>query len=202
MRKIPSVFKRDYDTGRLIDEVTPGCEWVLAGEGVATVKWDGTCCLVRDGKLYRRHDRKPRKGRRNDGPPFTAAMAKDAPPNWEPCQDAPDAHTGHWPGWIPVGDGPEDKWYREPFDGPPDLSDGTYELVGPKINGNPGAWPVHCFIPHGAQEAGVDEERDFLHTRVRLASLPHEGIVYHHSDGRMAKVKRRDFGLAWPLEGT
>ena len=24
-----------------------------------------------------------------------------------------------------------------------------------------------------------------------------EGIVWHHPDGRMAKIKRRDFGLEW-----
>ena len=26
-----------------------------------------------------------------------------------------------------------------------------------------------------------------------------EGIVWHHPDGRMAKIKRRDFGLSWPI---
>jgi hypothetical protein len=27
-----------------------------------------------------------------------------------------------------------------------------------------------------------------------------EGIVWHHQDGRMAKIKRRDFGYPWPPE--
>ena len=57
MRKIPSLFKRDYEGTRLVyDEVVPGSEWVLAGEGVATRKWDGTACMVRDGRLYKRYD--------------------------------------------------------------------------------------------------------------------------------------------------
>ena len=25
-----------------------------------------------------------------------------------------------------------------------------------------------------------------------------EGIVWHHPDGRMVKIKARDFGLPWP----
>jgi len=52
MQKIITVFQRNYDTDRLVrDEVVPGAEWVLAGEGIATRKWDGTCCMLREGKL-------------------------------------------------------------------------------------------------------------------------------------------------------
>lgn len=62
MQKILSLYARNYDTDRRVrDEVVPGAEWVLAGEGVATRKWDGTSCLVRGGRLYRRYDAK--KGR-------------------------------------------------------------------------------------------------------------------------------------------
>jgi hypothetical protein len=25
-----------------------------------------------------------------------------------------------------------------------------------------------------------------------------EGVVWYHEDGRMVKIKRRDFGLKWP----
>ena len=49
MKKIPTLFKRTYDGPRIkgiTDEVAPGLEWVLAGEGLATVKIDGTCCAV------------------------------------------------------------------------------------------------------------------------------------------------------------
>lgn len=31
-----------------------------------------------------------------------------------------------------------------------------------------------------------------------LTSHPVEGLVFHHPDGRLAKIKRRDFGLRWP----
>lgn len=44
MRKVISLFKRDYEGTRLVfDEVVEGAEWVVAGEGIATRKWDGTC---------------------------------------------------------------------------------------------------------------------------------------------------------------
>ena len=46
MRKIPTLFVREFLPNHKIiitDQVAPGCEWVLAGEGVATRKLDGTC---------------------------------------------------------------------------------------------------------------------------------------------------------------
>ena len=55
MNKIPTLFVRDPENmSRVTREVTPGCEWVLAGEGVATRKWDGTNVLVevRDGRCF------------------------------------------------------------------------------------------------------------------------------------------------------
>jgi hypothetical protein len=60
MKKIPSLFKREYGSkARLIyDEIVPGTEWAHAGEGVTTRKIDGTSCLIRDGKLYKRYDAK------------------------------------------------------------------------------------------------------------------------------------------------
>lgn len=41
MKKMPTLFIRVFYDHSIIDtinEVTPGCEWVLAGEGVATEK--------------------------------------------------------------------------------------------------------------------------------------------------------------------
>ena len=53
MRKIISLFQRNYDGDRLVrNEVVPGAEWVVAGEGVATRKWDGTACLVENGFVF------------------------------------------------------------------------------------------------------------------------------------------------------
>ena len=61
MKKIPSLFMRDFagDPRRVLPALTPGCEWVLHNEGVATRKRDGTACLVDEvGRLWRRYDAK------------------------------------------------------------------------------------------------------------------------------------------------
>ncbi len=63
MKKIPTIFVRDWDgtigpppARFVLNEPHPDCEWVFAGEGVPRQKIDGTACLVRDGRLYKRHE--------------------------------------------------------------------------------------------------------------------------------------------------
>lgn len=175
MKKIISLYQRNYDGDRLVrDELVPGAEWVAAGEGVATRKFDGTCCMVRGGKLFKRYD---------------AKAGKVPPAGFEPAQE-PDAATGHRPGWLPVGDGQDDRWHREAMK--PDLPDGTYELVGPKVQGNPEGFDVHTLVRHGA-ELLFDVPRTFAELKKYLRAVPIEGIVWHHPDGRMVKIKRKDF---------
>lgn len=187
MQKIISLFKRDYEGNRqVIDEGVEGAEWVIAGEGVATRKWDGTSCLIKDGRLYKRYD---------------AKHGKNPPDGFVPAQD-PDPITGHWPGWLPVRDGKEDQWHREAFNRyesglrGADWGDGTYELVGPKINGNKDNFSGHMLVKHGLLEiAGVP--RTYSELKVWIADKNIEGIVWHHPDGRMVKIKKKDFGYKW-----
>ena len=181
MRKIISLFQRNYDGDRLVrNEVVPGAEWVLAGQGIATRKFDGTCCMVRDGVLYKRYD---------------AKKGKTPPEGFEPAQD-PDPVTGHWPGWLAVGGGPDDRWHREAVlpDSPVNcgLLDGTYELCGPKIQGNPEGFTGHTLVRHGAHVLH-DAPREFDGLKAYLEAREFEGIVWHHQDGRMVKIKRKDF---------
>lgn len=183
MEKIISLFARNYDGDRLVrDEVVPGAEWVLAGEGRATLKLDGTSCLVKDGRLYKRYD---------------AKKGKTPPADFMPAQEEPDAVTGHWPGWVPVGDGPDDRWHVEAFSNQSSLPDGTYELVGPKVQGNPYSHKFHYLYRHGAEKLDA-APRSFDALREWFNQNPLvEGIVWHHPDGRMVKIKRRDFGFKW-----
>jgi hypothetical protein len=206
MKKIPSLFKRDYEGTRLVyDELVPGSEWVVNGQGVATVKHDGTACMVRDGKLFKRYDRKmiKRSYKRRKQPGFSPTLAdyRSAPAGWEPCEPEPNHHTGHWPGWVPVGDEPESKWHREALQRYKYPTNGTYELVGPKINGNPYKLLFHDLWPHGFEEYPPNNEppRDFAGLSNWFQENQVEGIVWHHLDGRMVKIKRRDFGLSWPV---
>lgn len=182
MKKIISLFQRNYDGDRLVrDELVPGAEWVAAGEGVATRKLDGTCCMVSAGLLYKRYD---------------AKHGKPPPQGFIPAQEA-DPVTGHSPGWLLVGDGNEDRWHREAWDnarqGREVVPDGTYELVGPKIQGNPERFATHALIRHGIEILMAPRTFDGL--RECLAGHDIEGIVWHHPDGRMVKIKLKDFGL-------
>lgn len=185
MTKIPSLFMRNYETDRLCrDEVVPGCEWVLAGEGVATRKLDGTCCMVRDGKLYKRYEVK---------------VGGTLPPSFEPANDV-DENTGKQQGWVPVGVGPEDRWHNDAWrtfqsDYGRMPTDGTYELLGPKVQSNPEKVDAHVLIPHATAPQLSDCPRAFAALREWFADKDIEGVVFHHPDGRMAKVKKKDFGL-------
>lgn len=183
MKKIKTLFKRDFQGNRQVyDEVNPGCEWVINGDGVATRKYDGTCCLVRDGKLYKRYEVKG---------------DRVAPPDFELVDSDPE--TGKSYGWVQVGWGSEDKWYREAITGGnPDktsLADGTYELLGPKVQSNPEHAESHYLKPHAKAEQYTNVPTDFDDLKQWLVDKDIEGIVWHHPDGRMVKIKKKDFGL-------
>jgi hypothetical protein len=179
MKKIPTLFERDWkgDPARVIDQVHPGCEWVLAGEGKPTLKQDGTCCMIQDGNLFKR-----RELRGIDRAPSGFRLIEF------------DVSTDKSVGWVPVGDGPEDRYHREAFAEPDrTFPDGTYELLGPKIQGNPERASCHTLIPHGVNIL-ADVPRTFDGLRAWLQHQDMEGVVFHHPDGRMAKIKLRDFG--------
>jgi hypothetical protein len=181
MKKIPTLFERDWDgdRSRVLDRVHPDCGWVLAGEGVATRKVDGTCCLIRDGRLYKRQEFKP---------------GQAIPDDFE--EVGFDAETEKRVGWRPVGEGPEDQWHHEAFANLAEKADGTYEMVGPRTQGNPEKYPTQTLVPHTIATLGMVDAppRDFAGLRAYLAERDIEGIVFHHPDGRMAKIKKRDFG--------
>jgi hypothetical protein len=204
MKKIPTIFLRDWNDPKhpITIAENPACGWVFRGEGVATRKLDGTACLIKDGKLYKRRTIKVED----------AAQAEFPAPAGSIFLGAED---GNLIGWVPVGDGPEDQYHREAFKrflpdlipNAPHPRDGTYELVGPHIQGNPEHLDCDQLIRHGEGLAGPLEvvlPKNFLtFTGIRsYFTLPEnhhiEGIVWHHPDGRMAKIKGRDFGLRRP----
>lgn len=54
MKKIPTLFERVYENHKVVgitDKVTPGCEVVLSGKAIPTVKWDGAACAIINGGL-------------------------------------------------------------------------------------------------------------------------------------------------------
>ena len=181
MKKIPTLFKRNPNNMReVLNEPNPDCEWVFAGEGIATRKYDGTCCLIRDNKLFKRRELK-----KGEVPPLEFELADF------------DKTTGKSVGWMPVSrEVKEDKWHVEAFnDG---MEDGTYELLGPKVQGNPEKYEQHTLVPHNKAEQFLDVPRNFDGLREWILSKDIEGIVFHHPNGQMAKIKKRDFGMRRP----
>lgn len=135
--------------------------------------------MVKGGILYKRYD---------------AKQGKTPPHGFIPAQD-PDPVTKHWPGWLEVDkNNPMDQWFVEAFTGME--ADGTYELVGPKIQGNPEKQEKHKLVSHRGAEQFIDCPRTFGGIREFLLHRDIEGIVFHHPDGRMVKIKKKDFGLS------
>ncbi len=172
MVKIPTMFVRDESKPGhpVTSEWKPECLWMRDGEGVATVKIDGTNVKIDNGQLFKRQKPKERD--------YDEA-------SYVPCDRA----------------NPADRWAFEAFDAG-HQGDGIYELVGPKIQGNPHKHLAHGLVPvvpfGFALRVLVDVERTYDGLKRFLAATPVEGLVFHHPDGRMAKIKRRDFGLMWP----
>ena len=187
MKKIPTLFEREFANHRVVgitDKVCEGMEWVLRGEGVATVKWDGSCCAIIDGVFYKRYD---------------AKAGKTPPAGAIPCCD-PDPVTGHHPHWLPVNwCNPADKWFVAAFDNSMYAANGTYEAIGAQFQGNPYNLAVDNLIPHGCTSLIVP--RTFEGIRDYLEKNAIEGIVFWKGGEPMCKIKRSDFGLPWPAKG-
>ena len=194
MRKIPTLLVRDTDDLRHVtDDVHPDCDWVLAGEGVATRKYDGTCVMFDGESWWARRIVKPDKAT-PDGflqVDFDSVTGKTV--GWEPMEASGFAkafqqavNAGTPVNFDDTGDGVKQVWLP-----------GTYELVGPKINGNPEGMDQHMLLRHADAQiwTGIGHQRGIEHIKADVSMLGHagwEGLVWHHPDGRMAKLKARD----------
>lgn len=197
MQKIPTLFVRDENDRRYVTEqVTPGCEWVLAGEGVATRQYNGVCVLY-----------DPTLGVDDLGVPLSTVPqlqgwwvrrvvkeGQDIPPGFVPVDADPAGRRAI--GWEPADTSPCARWLEEAVtaaagrgDGP---GTGTHELIGQKINRNPEKVKGHRLIAHADADV-LDAPRTYEGLRTWLPTQPYEGVVFHHPDRRMAKAKRRDF---------
>ena len=187
MKKIPTLFEREFANHKVVgitDKVYPGMEWVLEGEGIATIKIDGSCCAIIGGKFYKRYD---------------AKRGKKPPEGAIPCCEA-DPVTGHHPHWLLVDESqPDSKWHikaRECM--PANLPDGTYEIVGPHFQGNPHNFYFDQLIPHGAEWVAVERSFEGIREYLRLHAI--EGLVFWKDGEPQCKIKRSDFGFEWPVK--
>lgn len=185
MKKIPTLFERVFENNKKVGikpNVTEGMEWVLNGEGIATIKIDGACCAIINGEFYKRYD---------------AKKGKKAPDGAIPCCE-PDPVTGHHPHWVKVDkNNPADRWFVYAL-AHTTLSkncDGTYEAIGLHFNGNPYKMVEDKLVPHGHHCVAV--ERTFEGIRKYLEENYIEGLVFWKDGAPKCKIKRSDFGFEW-----
>jgi hypothetical protein len=182
MEKIPTLFERD-ERFRVVDRPRQECAWVFDGEGTGTEKLDGTNVrlTVRAGQLVRVEKRRnPSKAQKEQG------------------------IVDGW--YVDAGGASEDRWILEAAQRT-DVStwpDGEHscEALGPRIQGNGLGLAEHLCVPFNLEVPEYAQvPRTFEGLREFLATLESryapghlaEGIVFHHTDGRRAKIKRKDF---------
>lgn len=183
MQKIDTVFERGDNFG-VVPKVVAGCEWVLKGDGTPTEKLDGTNVriTVEKGKIVlveKRRNPSKEEARRGMEPGYTDA-SRDNPADKHIFRAVDGTSVSEWP-------------------------DGKHECeaVGPKIQGNPLELASPTLYPFRLSPVILDEiaSRTFetikdwvlgLESRYAPNHLA-EGIVFHHPDGRMAKIKLKDF---------
>ena len=205
MRKIPTLFERTYENHKVVgitDKLTAdGLQVVLDGKTFPTIKTDGSCCAVINGRWYKR---------------FDAKKGKKIPEGAIPCQSEPDEITGHWPHWVELNaEKAEDKWFIEAFknyfsllkdtDGKfvnKNIPDGTYEAIGLHFQGNPYNLKIDTLYEHGSdiiydlkdKPLTLEILKEYLTTHIM------EGIVFWYKGNPICKIKRSDFGLEWPVK--
>jgi hypothetical protein len=190
MQKIPTAFLRDENDRKYVTDVpNPDCAWVFEGLGTATRKLDGTCVMLDEhGGWWARREIKAGK----EAPPYFVAADHD---------DV----TGKTMGWEPIGYSSFARWHAEAVENIESIGEderhipwtpGTFELIGPKVNGNPEKRAEHTLIRHSSAEVFAFDDRSFTELRRILLFLAEkygcEGVVFHHEDGRMTKLKARD----------
>lgn len=202
MKKLKTLFVKDFNTGLVSDIPSIGTDWVFNGEGRATIKIDGSSVLKSENTFYRRMDRKLNKKfssmkKRNPNLDIKIEMFKEAPKGWIPAESSPDLKSGHWPGWTPLDESnPNDAFHFEAIeDG--DFVDGTYELVGPSLMRNIYGLDKHMLVQHAIYE--VHPERSYQGIKKFLENHYIEGIVFHRDNSTedMFKIRRKDFGIVW-----
>jgi hypothetical protein len=198
MKKIPTIFPKDEnDLSRVVNsDIMPDINHFK-------IKVDGTACMIKDGRPYCRFDAKLFKRKKGKVIHYTIDEVKAKLPEGAiACQD-PDSKSGHYPHWIPVkSDDPSQKYILEGFNNIPDdmKIDGTYECVGPKLQGNPHGEDKHIWIPHFSEKLivnieGLDKYDKFSYLSDFLKDFPFEGLVAYNSDNiPIGKIRRSDFG--------
>jgi hypothetical protein len=173
-----------------------------------TAKMDGTCCYIKDGKIFARQDVK---------------LLANAPPEWFPTAGTEPDKNGHIIGFRPLDRKRGDKWHLLALDQSDsskatfleydklaktfyyatraitDFNGKTCELLGPSVNGNKHKLDRQAYIIHGSVEVNAPWRS---HSELKAwldgeEGILYEGIVIHDvGNGTVHKCHREHLGGA------
>lgn len=199
MKKIPTILPKDpNDLGKVI----PGK--LIDGISYFKIKIDGTSCMIKDGVLYSRYDIKTKFKKKGKEIILTNEELKAKIPEGAIACQEPDEKSGHWPHWVIVKeDDISKKYILEAFNNLENKIDGTYEAIGPKIQGNPHIESKHIMIPHFSDKLNIqiDEEEmkenpyqyfeEFFNKAFYWEGL----VAYNDKDEPIGKIRKSDYGI-------
>ena len=186
IKKMPALFVTNWETHEVTEEINPKAAWIFSEPAHPTLKKDGTSITINeDGTIYAR--RAVKKG-------------KTAPEGFIAAETDP--NTGHTFGLEPVAQSGFYKMFTQALKGKT-LPPGTYELCGPKINGNPEKLTEPVLYPHGAETATDIPDMRTVKPEEAYAKLKEifskykengvEGVVWIGANGKRAKLRVKDF---------
>lgn len=210
LSKINTIFEYVYDekgrpTGKTIDQLVEDLKNVKNIK--VTAKMDGTCCLIKDGKIYARQDVKD---------------ISKAPDDWFPTAGVEKDKGGHIIGFRPLDVKKGDKWHLMAIEKDKarfleynngkffytmknidEFNEKTCELVGPHVNGNKHQLSKHAYIIHGSVEVNAPWEthkeiKEWLDNYGKI----YEGIVIHNfENNKLYKCHRGHLGGSFIWSG-
>lgn len=184
MKKIPTLFLRDTVNPLMVTrKISPVCEWVARDEGLAYRKWDGQPILLQDGLMYKRYTGDLKEYSGNPLAAISCGEDGDGTPIWwvlvTYCNG--DRH-------ILAAMETQRLWGKD--------NNGTYEIVGPNFCHNRESRDKDVLMKHVSHDIFPRAPANFLELVEWIRKLDIEGLVWHHPDGRMAKIKKCDLGLS------
>lgn len=196
--KIPTIFQKNVLNLSLVID-SP----IMEGIKYFKVKINGTTCMIKDGIPYCKYDIKLFRIKNNERIYLTKEELDNKIPVDSISCEEPDFLSGHWPHWVKLSKAnPNHKYILEAYDNLliKDI-DGTYEAIGPKIQGNLHNEDYHIMIPHFAKELDVKINMEdytldpFRYFQIALEDFNWEGLIaYNEKDEPIGQIRRSHFG--------
>jgi hypothetical protein len=217
LSKIDAVFEYIRDekgrpNGQTIDKLIDKLNVSSSSKNIkVTAKFDGTCCYIKDNKIFARQDVKKH--------------ISNAPEGWFPTAGTEPDKGGHIIGFRPLDIKKGDKWHFmalvdddkarfieydktsktfyyviKPIT---EFNGKTAELVGPHVNGNKHCLDKHAYIVHGSVEVDCKwQTHQDMKQWLETDGIIYEGVVLHDlENNKLYKCHRGHLGGSFIWNG-